>query len=517
MSTELPSPPAGLVLIIKAAGDGETSSAELAGLIGREPSMTTVLLRLANSAAYGVGREVRTVQQATVVLGTRSIRNIAVSHAVQASMAGIDLGEFDAMNFWEDSLRRASAALFLAREAGYEDPSEAFTVALVQDLGSVIFALRYPEQRAALQAMRGRLGSARVLEERAIAGASHPEVFAETASAWGLPSDMIQVVAHHHDPRAELNDRRTNRLLDICRAADVLADVVQTGAADGAAQRAEAALQRLGGRRQLPLQEAVDSLNIEMQAASRDMQIRIQQQPSYQELMSSANEALIQINLSYEDLTQKLQQTLNEKDALLREKEELASELQRKNKLLQRLAATDMLTGVANRRAFTQALERAIETAGKQGEPLTVIMLDIDHFKRINDTWGHGGGDVVLKEMAIRLQRALRPGDMVGRLGGEEFAAVLPNCPPDPGASVSERLRKAIRGTPFVLPQGESINVSASFGGTTYFQADGVSSDELLRRADVALYASKSGGRDRLTWSIEGPQPGVASSKSAAP
>lgn len=508
MSTELPSPPAGLVLIIKAAGDGETSSAELAGLIGREPSMTTVLLRLANSAAYGVGREVRTVQQATVVLGTRSIRNIAVSHAVQASMAGIDLGEFNAMNFWEDSLRRASAAILLAREAGYEDPSEAFTLALVQDLGSVILALRFPEHRGALQQLRGRLGASRIAEERALTGMSHPEAFADAASAWGLPSDMIQVVALHHDLRAEMADRKTQRLLEICRAADVLADVVQTGAVDGAAQRAEAALSRLGGRRRLQLQEAVDTLNVEMQIASRDMEIRIQQQPSYQELMSSANEALIQINLSYEDLTQKLQQTLAEKDALLRDKEELASELQRKNKLLQRLAATDMLTGVANRRAFTQALERAIETAQKQGEPLTVIMLDIDHFKRINDTWGHGGGDLVLKELAIRLQRALRPGDMVGRLGGEEFAVVLPNCPPNPAASVAERLRQAIREAAFLLPQGETVPVSASFGVATLFEVEGVSTDELLRRADVALYASKSGGRDRVSWSDEGPQPG---------
>ncbi|MCB9729179.1 MAG: GGDEF domain-containing protein [Deltaproteobacteria bacterium] len=516
MPTELPSPPAGLVLIIKAAGDGETSSAELARLIGREPSMTTVLLRLANSAAYGVGREVRTVQQATVVLGTRSIRNIAVSHAVQATVRGVDLGEFDAMNFWEDSLRRASAALLLARESGYEDPSEAFTVGLVQDLGSVILALEYPQHREALQAMRQDLGPSRLEQERALTGTTHPEVFASTASAWGLPSDMIQVAALHHDPKAELHDRRTNRLLQVCRAADVLADVIQTGGAKDAPRVAEEALRRLGGRRQLELEESVEALNIEMQTASRDMEIRIKQQPSYHDLMSRANEALIQINLSYEELTQKLQQTLEEKERLLTEREELARQLQRTNKMLQRLAATDVLTGVANRRAFTAALARAAEMAAAQSEPLSVLMLDIDHFKRINDTWGHGGGDIVLKELAARLQRALRPGDIVGRLGGEEFAAILPNCAVEDALAAAERLREAVRGAPFLLGNSQQVALTTSFGGTTFLESEAPTTDELLRRADVALYASKDGGRDRVTWSVEGPQ-SRASSKSAAP
>ncbi len=187
MSNELPTPPAGLAMVIKAAGDADVPMQELASLISKEPSLTTALLSMANSAAYGVGRPVRTVQQCTVLLGTRCIRNIAVSHAVRVATAKVSTGDLDGIKFWEDSLRRATAALVIAKSAGFEDPSEAFTVGLVQDLGVLAAAVKHPEKSGELQKAMSLAGDERTAEERRLFGMSHEEFFVATARRWGLP------------------------------------------------------------------------------------------------------------------------------------------------------------------------------------------------------------------------------------------------------------------------------------------------------------------------------------------
>ena len=143
----IPTPPAGVALVIRAANDPSFSLADLARLIEREPSLTVNLLRWGNSAAYGSGREIRSVGQAAVMLGARTLRNLAVAHVVTTMRTKIDTGAFDAKLFWEDSLRRACAALVLARTAGYEDPSEALTVGLIQDLGLLVTVTSHRDQQ----------------------------------------------------------------------------------------------------------------------------------------------------------------------------------------------------------------------------------------------------------------------------------------------------------------------------------------------------------------------------------
>ena len=493
MSRELPSPPAGLAMVIKAAGDPDVAMHALSGLIDKEPSLTAALLTMANSAAYGVGRPVRTVQQCTLLLGTRCIRNIAVSHAVRVATAKVDAGAFELVQFWEDSLRRATAALVVARQAGFEDPSEAFTVGLVQDLGALATAVAHPESSAALQEATRLAGDERIAAERAAVGASHPEAFVRLARKWGLPDDMVAVVAHHHDAATTLPDRRAQRLLEICRTADAVADVVQTSGRGGAIARAKALLTALPSRTELDLEAVVEAVSAEFTTTSRELNIQTGAQPSFQDLMSSANEALMSINDSYEELTRKLEQ-------LLAEKEELTRQLKASNEALRRLAATDMLTGVANRRAFTEMLGQALESLAATRRPLSLVMMDIDHFKKVNDTYGHAAGDDVLKAVCQRMARVIRPEDMIGRLGGEEFAVLLPRCPQPEARRVAERLRVALRTGPVRCRDGTEIAVAASFGGDTVNRLPTPSGDEILRRADEALYASKEGGRDRVTW-----------------
>lgn len=499
MSTSLPTPPAGLARVVKAAGDPDITMQALGKLIEGEPSLTASLLGLCNSAAYGVGRPVRSVQQATMVLGTRAIRNIAVSHAVRVATAKVDAGALDGLQFWEDSLRRATAALVLSRRAGFEDPSEAFTVGLIQDLGTLAAAVKWPQHSEALQTATRQPGDERLEIERELIGSTHPEVFAAIGREWGLPEELLRVIASHHADEP-LESRREERLRQISRVADAVADVVQTSAASAAVATATTLLAALPSREEIALEAVLEEVAAEMLAASKDLKIEIGKQPTFQELMSNANEALIQINVSYEDLTRRLQEMNDKLTKTLAEKEELARQLKASNEALRRLAATDMLTGVANRRAFTQVLNQRIDEATRTGAPLSLVMLDIDHFKRVNDTHGHAAGDDVLRVTCQRLAKALRGHDLVGRLGGEEFGVLLVGCPADQGRAAADRLREAIKAGPIRCRDGTEISITASFGGLTVQGTAIPNGDDMLNTADQGLYHSKENGRDRVTW-----------------
>jgi diguanylate cyclase (GGDEF)-like protein len=158
------------------------------------------------------------------------------------------------------------------------------------------------------------------------------------------------------------------------------------------------------------------------------------------------------------------------------------------------LASTDELTGIANRRAFMSQLDREIAGAAEFGWPLAVAMFDVDHFKLVNDCYGHAVGDRVLQLIAARAASVVRGGDLVGRLGGEEFGILMPGATLEEAAHVAERLREAME---TVAELDESLpGVTISIGIAA--REGQRSAKELLAAADVALYAAKDEGRNRV-------------------
>ncbi len=160
------------------------------------------------------------------------------------------------------------------------------------------------------------------------------------------------------------------------------------------------------------------------------------------------------------------------------------------------LSSRDALTDLANRRSFDVALAREIDRVARSGEPALLLALDIDFFKRINDTHGHAAGDLVLKAVAEALTETVRPMDLVARVGGEEFAIILPNCPPAFGETVAERLRRRVARTPVTVGPSQQIHVTLSVGGA--FAPQWVRSTPKLwsERADLQLYRAKASGRN---------------------
>ncbi|WP_367372501.1 GGDEF domain-containing protein [Pseudomonas lini] len=170
-----------------------------------------------------------------------------------------------------------------------------------------------------------------------------------------------------------------------------------------------------------------------------------------------------------------------------------------RNALLYRAATQsalrDPLTDTGNRIAMDQTLEREIEMSRRHSQPLSLLMLDIDHFKQINDTYGHSAGDEVLKAVAASIKNQLRNVDMVFRFGGEEFMILLSNTSREAAAMVGERLRFAVQAQDYVA-EGKMIELTVSIGCSTLLP--GESAESLLRRADSALYVAKREGRNRL-------------------
>jgi diguanylate cyclase (GGDEF)-like protein len=172
----------------------------------------------------------------------------------------------------------------------------------------------------------------------------------------------------------------------------------------------------------------------------------------------------------------------------------LQDELRARNAELDRVSRIDMLTGIYNRRHLDEHMRRVISAARRHGRTVGVLLVDIDHFKDVNDQHGHLAGDEVLKEVASRLQGAIRTEDALGRWGGEEFIAVLTDTPAESIGILAERMRQVIASAPFVLDDGTRIPVTVSVGHT-----HGTDDAEVLvHRADDALYVAKGAGRNQV-------------------
>ena len=179
---------------------------------------------------------------------------------------------------------------------------------------------------------------------------------------------------------------------------------------------------------------------------------------------------------------------------------ELNQELVESREQLRLLALTDVLTGAMNRRAVMEELQRAALRAERSGDSLAIGMMDVDFFKRVNDTWGHAAGDEVLKEVVRRSAGALRSADYLGRFGGEEFLLILAGASARSARSALERVRKAVAASPMVLDAG-SAEVAVSIGGAVW---NGDSIDRLIIAADDALYAAKDRGRNQVVMAAPG-------------
>jgi diguanylate cyclase (GGDEF)-like protein len=499
---DMPSPPAVLARVIRMANDSQISMEQLSTVVASDPAFAAEIIRMANSAFYGAQTQVKTTARAMVLLGGRTVRCLAICFAARDTLKECGFGPDDLTDFWEDSLRRAAAARRLARMTRLADPEEAFTVGMLLEFGIIAVLRQNPAKLPGWRQIRTELPDPRRVKEAELFGTTHDRVARELTSQWGLPPGLVLAIAHHHHPESPSLPIAHVGLARIAKLSDVIAAVYTASDARGAMNAAKIGLSREFQLSSDAIDELLNAVSGDVTEAASAFGVRVRRQPSQVEILEDANRALTALNLSYEELTGRLERAL-------REKEELATELQKANQRLQELVFYDPLTGLANRRRLEETF--LAELARMRGTPsfLSLLVLDLDHFKMVNDQHGHVTGDAVLKAVAVAIQRGTRATDIPARFGGEEMTVLMPATSEEDARRVADRLRRSVEAIEVQGPKGR-VAVTVSIGGTTLRGTSLVGSTDgprrmrqIIEEADQALYTAKRAGRNRVVWSSE--------------
>jgi diguanylate cyclase (GGDEF)-like protein len=450
---------------------------ELAHMANADAAFAMQLLSLVNSPALGRGSSITDINQAASLLGIRGLRTVALSLLVSSLCPE----EASARVLMANSLRRAVSCRLVAKELEYKDLDSCFAAGLFLDAG--ILAHAQDRLQLAVDVASGPARH-RTLREQAEGLKPHPLSGAELAAGYGLATDTVEAIRQHHDEQPPAQP-----LARIAWAAELLAGVFENPNVQVARDLALCRCRLIGlGAAQVDrvLQLIPEQVAQVAQAFQRDLG----PQPDLQTLREDASRSLSEINQQYEGVIRKLGE-------LLAEKEKLAEELKKANDALAAMARTDALTELPNRRALEDNLKRCVARSARDGTWLGIVAIDIDHFKKLNDTHGHAAGDAVLAAVGKVLPAKCREGDVPARYGGEEFTLVLPGTDPPGCAVVAERVRRAIEALEITF-EGRTLRATISVGVAAARGPATQPYSALMSRADAALYRAKHSGRNRV-------------------
>ncbi len=477
--------------LISITAEEETTINDIAALISKDISLSAKILKVVNSSFYSFPQQIGTIHQAASILGTNAVRSLVLSFSFLKPDKQSKTG-FDYAMFWEQSLFEAVASRMLMNAIEAEDSEEGFVAGLLQNLGILILARTFPEQYQQVEKLITDQEMERCYAEKMTISATHPYIGSEVVKHWGFPSVLIDPIQYHHEPhKLKTTDRKVKQITDIVALSGILSTVYSAKKPDSVIAMFKAQAKRKLNMTDKNLEDFLDKVHTEVQETAKFFDLKIKNQKSVAEVLQIANAELSVLNLSYEQMNR----SLVEKTVQL---ELLTAELEKKNKILGKLANIDGLTEAYNHRYFQDFLDREINRAGRNSYTVSVVMIDIDHFKKFNDSNGHQAGDYILRQFSAIAQESLREYDLFARYGGEEFVLVLPETTLEDAEGVAEKLRAAIADNPFVNGQ-ETYYITASFGVADMTPSEeDFGKDKLISYADEALYTAKKKGRNRV-------------------
>ncbi len=328
--TDLPVPPGAAIQVVRACSRPEITHKQLAELIHHDPVLTAEVLRIANSAYFGFRKEVASISHAIGILGYRALRNLVLCTAIRDAVRLDAVSDPDMEKFWEDALRRGVCARSLAQRVGL-DAEECFTIALLQDFGLLVMFYLQPQRCGHWPVLAVADPDERLGLEAELFGMTHTQVGRQLAGTWDLPGELGEAIgAHHEDPRD--SDGPQAALNRVARCADWMAAVFSAAEKRTVLERCKALLSEHFGIDPQCSHRLLDSSTEGVEAAAAALGFRLGEPPCFDEVMREANTRLAEENLSYQELTWRLQQTLEERDRYateLRKELELAREVQR--------------------------------------------------------------------------------------------------------------------------------------------------------------------------------------------
>ena len=486
--SSLPSLPAVAVQVLRLCQSEDLDLGQIAKVITNDPALSAKMLRLVNSPTYGLRQQVRTVSHALALLGVNAVRTLALSFSLANDLRRSRHPGIDLNIYWKRSALSAVAARELAAVVGMGgSKEEAFLAGLLQDIGRLALARVAPEVYAPLSERAG--GDHVVLEmlERGELGADHAEVGHWLTTTWNLPGPLCLAIAHSHGTAPpEGSPPEVVLLARVVAISGLLADVwVRDDPQEATVLAREQAVVLLG-MTPPKLDEVLARMAAAMPEVSSLFDIDLGTSDQINAVLDEAQETLLMVSLGASRQVATARQAIDTLEA--------------KTRALQEESQRDPLTGLHNRARLDAFMAAELPTAARSGRPMSLIMIDIDHFKKVNDTYGHPAGDKVLVGVASGLKARLRPRDLVARYGGEEFVLALPETDAEGALVVAERVRSSIEAAVHVIgPGNQTLRVTISLGCATLGgKGTFVSASELVESADKALYAAKNRGRNRV-------------------
>ncbi|MBE0585214.1 MAG: GGDEF domain-containing protein [Desulfofustis sp.] len=492
-SDELPTLPTVASKLITLTSREDTTLTDIANLIAHDVSLSAKILKVSNSAFYSFPQQIGSIKQAVSILGTNAVRSLVLSFSFLSIRDGSHKSRFDFATFWERSLAAAVAAKLILEKVQGVDTEEVFISGLLQNLGELIFARTFPDTyEQVIEAVTDSQHDLLAAEE-SILGATHCSIGYEVAKHWSFPEALLQPLRYHHHPADyQGKDRTITATVNAVYLSDLLINILFSNKPEDYHKQFRKEAKKLLGLSNEDIEDILEKVHISVVQAGDYFGLKIKHTKSIQEILQEANIRLSLLNLDYDQMNKQL---IAAKIKL----ENLTLELEKKNKILDNLVHVDGLTEIYNHRYFQTALDREIDRAIRQDATVSLLLIDIDHFKDFNDVFGHQLGDYILKDFSFLLKSHLRTYDTLARYGGEEFTVILPATDAETALLVAEKLRAKIDDHEFVI-EGETHHVTASIGVCSSRPGieDDFSKSSLINRSDQALYEAKRQGRNRV-------------------
>lgn len=477
-SPSLPSPPSTALQLLQLSRDSEADIDDYVKVIRTDPALCGRLLKAANSPLFGARSAITTLERAVAMLGISAITALTMGFSLSNDSFAVGPLKECYESYWKQSVIQAVAAERIDPSASRDARAERFMIGLMLDIGKL--AMLKSEPANYTKVIHSSLAQQRPLAdlEQEEFGFTHAQVGAELLSRWHLPEPLIHIVRTHH--MSEGKRSVSNRDMQSALFASAVGEYFCTTAKCDALEQLNDVSNHFFQLSATQVQTFLDEAKIRLDTTCDLFSINPVDIPSPSDLLAEANDQLIMISL----------QTQHARS----ESESRRRELERQNLELREETIRDPLTGVFNRRFFEESLAKEVSRATRTERPIGLLFLDIDYFKKLNDTHGHQFGDLVLIKVAQTIQSTSRPSDVVARYGGEEFVVLLNDVETTCIETVAERVRQSVEC--LQIECGEiQVAVTISIGAASSDSA-GDSPQALIGRADEMVYESKNAGRN---------------------
>ena len=495
-SSQLPSLPTVVVRLLELTNDPDTDVSTLVEVIRADPAITGKILRAVNSSYFGFKSEVKGLHRAVPLLGTSTVMTLALSFHLSSHAVSKGPLATHYRTYWLQSVVQGLAAELLAQRCESGMQCEYFLAGLIMDVGRLAMLKTIPEEYSAvLDEFTGSDLDLNLTElERNRLGFTHTDISRRMLESWNLPGAFLNAVRYQHASLETLKEADIPAHRELVQAvvlASLVGDYYCTSNKGRAFERLQQYSEAFFGSSRAETESFLTAVGRRVEAAAELFSIDPDVIPAPADLISQANEQLSQ--MAFRAQMAKAQAVARQWE-IEREKDKLAMH----NRVLQKQAIFDRLTEAYNRAFLEEALDKELDHCRRRALPIGVVFLDLDHFKNINDTYGHQFGDEVLVRVAKTLKEGIRDEDVLARYGGEEFV-LLVTQPSEKGLeAVAERLRsrvEALRSS----ADGKEVSVTVSVGASLALPGPNDMSirQRLLSTADMAMYDAKRNGRNQ--------------------